>query len=87
MFCNHLRKDPRYHDVIWDWRHLIRDCIKGTTIAFLRHICLVDRVKKRNVHQYLLQFKMLYNKIMGAIWTPMMPIVSIWHPFSLLSIY
>ena len=31
-------------------------------MAFLRHICLVDRVKKRNaLHQYLLQFKMMFN--------------------------
>jgi hypothetical protein len=35
-------------------------------MAFLRHICVVDRVKKRNaLHQYLLQFKMLYNKENG----------------------
>jgi hypothetical protein len=32
-------------------------------MAFLRHIYRVSRVKKRNaLHQYLLQFKMLYNK-------------------------
>ena len=44
----------------------MRDCSKGTTIAFLIHICDVDRVKKRSsVHQYYLQFKMLFNRENG----------------------
>jgi hypothetical protein len=31
-------------------------------MAFLRYICLVDWVKKRNaLYQYLLQFKMMFN--------------------------
>jgi hypothetical protein len=31
-------------------------------MEFLYHICLVDRVKKRNtLYQYLLQFKMMFN--------------------------
>jgi hypothetical protein len=35
-------------------------------MAFLRHICEVDRVKKRSsVHQYYLQFKMLFNRENG----------------------
>ncbi len=45
---------------------MIRTCSKGTTIAFLIYICEVDRVKKRSsVHQYYLQFKMLYNRENG----------------------
>jgi hypothetical protein len=45
---------------------VIRDCDKGTTIAFLIHICEVDRVKKRStVHQYYLRFKMLFNRENG----------------------
>lgn len=45
---------------------MIRTCSKGTTIAFLIYICDNDRVKKRSsVHQYYLQFKMLYNRENG----------------------
>ncbi|KAH6694340.1 hypothetical protein BKA61DRAFT_584276 [Leptodontidium sp. MPI-SDFR-AT-0119] len=41
-------------------------CSKGTTIAFLIHICEVDRVKKRStVYQYHLRFKMLFNRENG----------------------
>ncbi|KAF4624469.1 hypothetical protein G7Y89_g13700 [Cudoniella acicularis] len=49
-----------------DWRIVIRDCKKGATIAFLIHICEVDRVKKRSsIYQYYLQFKMLFNRENG----------------------
>ena len=35
-------------------------------MAFLLHICEVDRVKKRSaLHQYYLQFKMLFNRENG----------------------
>ncbi|KAH6661772.1 FluG domain-containing protein [Halenospora varia] len=58
-FCAHL---PRAQH----WRTIIRNCSKGTTIAFLIHICEVDRVKKRStVHQYYLRFKMLFNRENG----------------------
>jgi len=41
---------------------MIRNCSKGTTIAFLIHICEVNRVKKRSaVYQYYLRFKMLFK--------------------------
>ncbi|KAH7370272.1 hypothetical protein BKA65DRAFT_589640 [Rhexocercosporidium sp. MPI-PUGE-AT-0058] len=39
-FCAHLPKRP-------SWRTIARNCSKGTTIAFLIHICKVNRVKKR----------------------------------------
>jgi len=44
----------------------IRDCSKGTSIAFCTHICEVGRVKKRStVHQYYLRLKMLFNRENG----------------------
>ncbi|KAH8744944.1 hypothetical protein F5882DRAFT_525879 [Hyaloscypha sp. PMI_1271] len=52
-FCAYLGRD---------WRTMIRNCSKGTTIAFLIHICEVNRVKKRSaVYQYYLRFKMLFK--------------------------
>ena len=59
---------PRFCDEIGeeDWRTAIQDCDKGTTMAFLHFVCEKDRVKKQNsIHQYLLSFKMLYNRING----------------------
>ena len=32
-----------------DWRIVIRDCDKGSVIAFFILICIVDQVKKRSV--------------------------------------
>ncbi|KAH7364055.1 hypothetical protein BKA65DRAFT_603155 [Rhexocercosporidium sp. MPI-PUGE-AT-0058] len=58
-FCAHLPKRR-------PWRTIILNCSKGTTIAFLIHICEVDRVKKRStIHQYYLRFKMLFNRENG----------------------
>jgi hypothetical protein len=35
-------------------------------MTYLRHICDFDRVKKRSaLHQYYLQFKMLFNRKNG----------------------
>ena len=48
------------------WRAAIRKCDKGTTMAFLLYIC--DNCKVHafsSVHEYLLQFKQLYNRING----------------------
>ncbi|KAH6696617.1 hypothetical protein BKA61DRAFT_622814 [Leptodontidium sp. MPI-SDFR-AT-0119] len=48
------------------WRSIIRNCCKGTSIAFFIHICEVDRVKKRStIHQYYLRLKMLFNRENG----------------------
>lgn len=58
-FCALLPMGPH-------WRSIIRDCDKGTSIAFFMHICEVDRVKKRSmVHQYYLRLKMLFNRENG----------------------
>ncbi|TVY14767.1 hypothetical protein LARI1_G008250 [Lachnellula arida] len=57
-FCdNQLRKN---------WRSIIRDCSKGTTLAFFRYIYDEDRVNKRGaMQQYIAQFKMLFNRENG----------------------
>ncbi|TVY90451.1 hypothetical protein LAWI1_G007273 [Lachnellula willkommii] len=48
------------------WRSVIRDCSKGTTLAFFRYIYDKDRVNKRGaMQQYIAQFKMLYNRENG----------------------
>lgn len=51
-----------------DWRSVIRDCDRGTTLAFLRYIHDEDRVKKRGaMQQYIAQFKMLFNRENGRL--------------------
>ncbi|PQE19655.1 hypothetical protein CJF31_00010054 [Rutstroemia sp. NJR-2017a BVV2] len=48
------------------WRAAIQKCNKGITMMFLRYICENYRVRTfSSVHQYLLQFKQLYNRING----------------------
>ncbi|RAL59974.1 hypothetical protein DID88_000600 [Monilinia fructigena] len=48
-----------------DWRTAIRKCNKGT-MMFLQYICENNRVRAfSSAHQYLLQFKQLYNRING----------------------
>jgi hypothetical protein len=45
---------------------VIRDCSKGTTLAFFRYIYDEDRVNKRGaMQQYMAQFKMLFNRENG----------------------
>jgi hypothetical protein len=49
-----------------DWRTIIRDCSKGTTLAFLRYIYDTDRVNKRgSMVQYMARFKMIFNEENG----------------------
>jgi hypothetical protein len=44
----------------------MRTCDKGTTMMFLRYICENYRVHAfSSAHQYLLQFKQLYNRVNG----------------------
>ncbi|OBT53129.1 hypothetical protein VE04_05757 [Pseudogymnoascus sp. 24MN13] len=51
-----------------DWRSVIRDCSRGTTISFIQHMYDKDRVKKRGaMSQYRAQFGMLYNKENGRL--------------------
>ncbi|OAF59654.1 hypothetical protein VC83_03943 [Pseudogymnoascus destructans] len=51
-----------------DWRSVIRDCSRGTTISFIQHMYNEDRVKKRgSMSQYTAQFGMLYNKENGRL--------------------
>ena len=46
-----------------DWRYVIRDCSRGTTISFIQHMYDKDQVKKRGaMSQYRAQFGLLYNK-------------------------
>ncbi|APA07342.1 hypothetical protein sscle_02g021120 [Sclerotinia sclerotiorum 1980 UF-70] len=48
------------------WRAAIQKCNKGTTMMFLRYICENYRIRTfSSVHQYLLQFKQLYNRVNG----------------------
>jgi hypothetical protein len=45
---------------------VIRDCSRGTTLGFLRHIYDEDRMNKRGaMQQYIAQFKMLFNRENG----------------------
>lgn len=45
---------------------MIRDCSRGTTLAFFQHIYDENRVNKRGaMQQYIAQFKMLFNKKNG----------------------
>ena len=49
-----------------DVRGAIQQCDKATTMLFLCFICENYKVKAFNsVHQYLLQFKQLYNRVNG----------------------
>ncbi|ELR03151.1 hypothetical protein VC83_09677 [Pseudogymnoascus destructans] len=51
---------------VQDWRGAIEQCDRGKTMSFLCFICENYRVKAFNsVHQYLLQFKQLYNRVNG----------------------
>ncbi|PSS28149.1 hypothetical protein M430DRAFT_38833 [Amorphotheca resinae ATCC 22711] len=46
-----------------DWHSVIRNYCKGTIMTFLRHIYLAYQVKKTSVvSQYLLLFRMLFNR-------------------------
>ncbi|APA11274.1 hypothetical protein sscle_07g060440 [Sclerotinia sclerotiorum 1980 UF-70] len=48
------------------WRAAIQKCNKGTIMMFLRYICENYRIRTfSSVHQYLLQFKQLYNRVNG----------------------
>ncbi|KFZ16397.1 hypothetical protein V501_02243 [Pseudogymnoascus sp. VKM F-4519 (FW-2642)] len=50
-----------------DVRGAIQQCDKATTMLFLCFICENCKVKAFNsVHQYLLQFKQLYNQVNGC---------------------
>ncbi|OBT74038.1 hypothetical protein VF21_07827 [Pseudogymnoascus sp. 05NY08] len=50
-----------------DVRGAIQQCDKATTMLFLCFICENCKVKAFNsVHQYLLQFKQLYNRVNGC---------------------
>jgi hypothetical protein len=43
-----------------------RTATKGTSMSFLYYICEHGRVgSEHSVHQYLRQFKMLYNRVNG----------------------
>jgi hypothetical protein len=45
-----------------NWRSVIQDCSKGTTLVFFKHIHDEDRVNKRGaMQQYIAQFGMLLN--------------------------
>ncbi len=45
---------------------MVEKCTKGTTIMFLHFLCETGRIKMQSaVHQYLLQFKQLYNEVNG----------------------
>ncbi|KAG4427613.1 hypothetical protein IFR05_016905 [Cadophora sp. M221] len=49
-------------DIRKNWRSVIQDCSKGTTLAFFKHLHDEDRVNKRSaMQQYVAQFGMLLN--------------------------
>lgn len=53
-------------DIRKNWRSVIQDCSKGTTLAFFKHIHDEDRVNKRGaMQQYIAQFGMLLNSANG----------------------